>query len=164
MTATTGKTHKIQWRALAAVTAMLLPAVPSVRAQQAELSDDQVRVYLNLALDNYPQFLCGDGSPCAPATAEEKANPPLTLAETRAILGQGIVSGVAEHCDLDWRGRSFLPMMTYFRQHEFKSERQMALIGGVHGIMQGQVVGVLAAEGPCTDELRQQAEQRLGPV
>ena len=149
-------------RFLVAVVGLLLAAPPAL-SQGMGLSDEQVLTYLNLALDNYPRFLCEDGNACAPATAEEKANPPLTIEETRAILGQGIISAVAEHCGLDWEQRSFLPMMAYFRQRQGKTERQMALVGGVHGIIQGQLVTVLTREGACSDEMRQGAEQRLGP-
>ena len=123
------------------------------------LGDDQVRKILMLALDNFSRARCENTKPCAPATAAEKANPPITVVEARIVIHRGTLSGTAERCGLDWRRRNFEPMMAYWRHKMKKSERQMALIGLMHGIMQGMVEG--NPKLACTAELREGLERQL---
>jgi hypothetical protein len=103
------------------------------------LSDDGVQKILMLALDNIGRARCENNKPCAAATAEERAKPPITIEEARLFMRRGVLSGMAEPCKLDWQKRNFLPMMTYWRDTMKKTERQMALIGLVHGIIQGMM-------------------------
>jgi hypothetical protein len=63
--------------------------------------DTAVRRVIMLALDNIHRGRCEDSQPCAPATAEEKANPPITIAEARLIIRRGLLSAAADHCGLD---------------------------------------------------------------
>ena len=121
--------------------------------------DDLVQKVLMLALDNMSHARCENMKPCAPATAAEKANPPITFAEARMIVHRGTLSGTAGHCGLDWRKRNFEPMMAYWRQKMKKNERQMALIGLMHCIMQGMVEGNRKLS--CTAEIREDLERQL---
>jgi hypothetical protein len=123
------------------------------------LDDDFVRRILAQALDNIPRLRCENAQPCAPASAAEKANPPITIAEARAIMNRGILSGAAERCGLDWQRRNFVPMMTYWRNDMKKTERQMALVALLHGVMQGIVNS--GAEKACPESMRQNLEQGL---
>ena len=75
------------------------------------------------------------------------------------IVHRGTLSGTAERCGLDWRKRNFEPMMAYWRQKMKKNERQMALIGLMHGIMQGMVAGNRKLS--CTAEMREGLERQL---
>jgi hypothetical protein len=128
----------------------------------APASDDAaVRKVLMLALDNIHRGLCEGSQPCAPATAEEKANPPIPIAEARLIIHRGVLSAAGEHCGLDWRARNFGPMMAYWRHTMKKDERQMALIGLTHGIMQGLSKQTVAERGPCTDQDRRNLDSSL---
>ena len=124
----------------------------------SSLSDDQVRRVLVLALDNISRARC-DNSPCAPATAEEKANPPLTLAEARAIMQRGVLSAAAQYCGLDWGKQNFEPMMAHWRRDLKKNERQMALIGLVHGVMQGMTK--FDSQAACSAEMRDNIGRQL---
>jgi hypothetical protein len=125
----------------------------------AALGDEQVHKLLMLALDSLGRGRCEDSKPCAPATAEERTNPPLTIAEARLVIHRGVFSAAAEHCGLDWQGRNFLPMMAYWRQKMKKNERQMALIGILHGIMQG--MGKPDAKLACTADMRENVNRQL---
>ena len=116
---------------------------------------------LMLALENIQRGRCDGGQPCAAATSEEKTNPPIAIAEARAVISRATLSGVAEHCGLDWQKLNFVPMMTYWRTTLKKNERQMALIGMLHGIMQSQIQRFVAERGPCTPQMRQDTETRL---
>lgn len=122
-------------------------------------SDDQVRRVLSLALDNIGRALCANSQPCSPATAAEKESPPITIAEARTIMHRGILSAAAEHCGLDWQSRNFAPMTSYWRRDMKKSERQMALVVMLHGIMQGMAKPT--GRGSCTASERQNLEQVL---
>jgi hypothetical protein len=125
--------------------------------------DDEtaVRKVLMLALDNIHRGRCEHSQPCAPATAEEKASPPITISEARLIIRRGIMSAAAEHCGLDWQRKNFEPMMAYWRHTIKKNERQMALIGLMHGIMQGVSTKTMAERGPCTDQDRRNLDSNL---
>jgi hypothetical protein len=145
------------------VTVMLILAVaPHAFAQAPQPNrDEAVRKMLNLALDNIQRALCEDRKPCAPATPAERANPPLTIDEARLVVDRGVLSAAGEHCGLDWQKLNFLPLMSYWRNSKQSSERKMALITLLHGIMQGVAKPKAQAVGPCTDAMRRNLEARL---
>ncbi|MCC6889312.1 MAG: hypothetical protein IT536_12325 [Hyphomicrobiales bacterium] len=132
--------------------------VPHARAEAA-LGDKQVRKLVNLALDHIGSGLCEQNKRCAPASAEERINPPITIAEARLVIHRGVLSGAAEHCGLDWQGRNFMPMMSHWRHKMKKNERQMALIGMLHGIMKG--IGRPDAKLACTAHMRETVDRQL---
>ena len=136
----------------------------SLLAQQAPprgYEDAHVIRVMTLALDNIQRARCGNNAPCSAATDEERRHPPLSIVEGRSIMRRGVISGIAEHCGLDWRGRNYLPMMAYLRRSAKKNERQMALVSLVHGIMQGQIENAVAKQGPCSDQMRQSIDVQL---
>lgn len=65
-------------------------------------------------------------------TAEELADPLLTIKQARVVLGRGIISGMAEWCKLDWQSKSFIPFMKHQRTLGYSS-KQVAYIGMLHG-------------------------------
>ena len=144
---------------LALVLALAATAVHAQGDRPLSLDDDFVRRILAQALDNITRLRCENAQPCAPATAAEKANPPITVAEARAIMSRGILSGAAERCGLDWQRRNFVPMMAYWRNDMKKTERQMALVALLHGVMQGIVNA--GSEKACPESMRQNLEQGL---
>ena len=112
-----------------------------------------------LALDNMTRARCENMQPCAAATAEERANPPLTIAEAGTVMHRGVLSATGEHCGLDWQGRNFNPMMSYWRHKMKKNERQLAIISLLHGIMQGMVKP--NSQMVCTAQMRENLDRRL---
>jgi hypothetical protein len=141
-------------------TAVALGAiVERAGAQEASplptLSDEQVNKIVQMALDNIHYSRCEAETLCEPVRPEERASPPITIVEARAIMNRGILSGAAQLCGLDWQRQNFGPMMAYWRNTAKKNERQMALIGLLHGIMQalaGPRPGTTPP--PCTGEHR----------
>lgn len=127
----------------------------SVAQAQNSISDTQVRSVLNLALDKIDRAVCG-AAPCAPATAAEKSNPPLDIAEARIVLLRGVTSGIAEKCGLNWQERSFVPMMQYWRQTMKKNERQRALVGMIHGIGMS-----FSDQASCSPQMRENVDRQL---
>ena len=144
--------------ALPAVMVALLLLAGVARSQEPRLTDEQVARVRMLALDNISRALCG-AAPCAPASATEQASPPLTLDETRRVMARGMISEAGEQCGLDWRMSNFLPMMTYWRHIMKKDERQLALIGLVHGIAQGFARSDTAMV--CTPQMRESIARQL---
>jgi hypothetical protein len=118
------------------------------------------RAFLAVAIDNFDKAMCGQGQSCAPATAAERANPPLSDEQARSIVSAGVISVTADHCGLDWQRWNFVPLMRHHRETLKLNEREMALVGLLHGITMGQV-GEIARKSPCTPELKAATEQRL---
>ena len=118
-----------------------------------------VQRQIRLALTNIDRARCAGTVFCAKTTPEELANPPITIAEARGVIRRGLVSATAEHCGLDWQGRNFVPMLAYWRAQN-KTDRQLALMGLLHGIVQGQIREGLASKA-CTDPVRRNADAEL---
>jgi hypothetical protein len=128
------------------------PATPSPRPELH-------RQFLSMALDNYLGALCGN-QPCAPASAAERATPPITDDQARAIVAAATISIMAEHCQLDWERRNFVPLMRHHRERLKMNERQMALVGLLHGITMG-ALDETVRRNPCTPEMKESIEKRL---
>lgn len=130
----------------------------SAEAQGPSKSAELREKLLRTALDNFPKALCGN-EPCAPATPEELKTPPITDAQAQSVISASIMSAMADHCGLDWSKRNFAPLMQ--QQRDLKlSERQLALIGLLHGVGMG-VVGETVKKSPCSPETKDKVEQRL---
>jgi hypothetical protein len=146
-------------QALASLMAALTLAMPlSVAAQPART--ELHRQLLMIALDNLGRARCEGGQPCAPATTEERATPPITDDQARAVVDVGSISVVAEHCGLDWQRRNFEPLMKHHRERLRMSERQLALVSVLHGIAMG-VLGETVRRTSCSPELKVSTEKRL---
>jgi hypothetical protein len=101
-------------------------------------------------VERMSDLMCGE-APCAPATEDEIANPIVTDREARGVYHLGFSAWNAERCGLDWRGRSFDPMIRHFRDTEGKSERQIALITAIYRVEPDVGIGKLSTSPGCTD-------------
>jgi hypothetical protein len=119
--------------------------------------DEAVRNLIRLALSSIQLSRCEADRPCAAASDEELKNPPITVHEARAVVTRGTISGFAELCNFDWRKENFFPMMAYWRRTQKKTERQMALIGIIHGLAQS----VAKDRKTCTDQMKRLVEARI---
>ena len=143
--------------------ALLLAVANPVLAQTttpASPKQELHHAFLSLALDNLDKAMCAQGQACTPATPSERANPPLTDEQARIIVSTAVISVTAEHCGLDWQRRNFVPLMKNHRETLRLDDRQMALVGLLHGITMGQV-GDVVRRAPCTPEQKKAIEQRL---
>jgi hypothetical protein len=123
-----------------------------------QVTDADVAQLIKLALDNIQRARCGKQS-CAPASADEFANPPITVIEAREILHRGWISGEAEICGLDWQSRNFLSMMAHWRSHK-KTKRQLASVALLHGLGQEEASQALSGS-PCIDEDKRNLDAQL---
>jgi hypothetical protein len=125
-----------------------------------QLSDSQVRHAIMLALRNIDKTMCGEER-CTPASAAEFENPPLSLADARAAVETGVLSGTADWCGLDWQHGLFAPAMARFEQEAKPGARQRALFALMEGIYQGQVSMALKPRGACPEEVKTRMQARL---
>ena len=95
-----------------------------------------------------------DGTPLAPITPEERRNGVIPFESVRLIVHLAADTALAQFCGLDWRNISFRPIMLRERTRGKWSDRQLAYIGLLHGVVQGQSHGVLQAEETCTGEMK----------
>jgi hypothetical protein len=127
------------------------------------LRDDAVKRMLQLALERISDAMCGEKTHCPPATAEEKANPPVSLELARTAMTAGVLSGTAQHCNMDWKKRVYLPFMAHHRNILKLNDRQFALIGILHGSMQNYMLaGFKQRNEPCTPEIQADLEKKIG--
>jgi hypothetical protein len=130
------------------------------RGQPATIPDEAVKSMLKRALQNIEHAVCDGFNPCAPATAAELENPPIPLDAARSALTAGIRTALANWCGLDGNRRSVLPMQQHLRKMGFNN-RQMALMGLMHGIQHSVVSEQLKAKGACDDATRGRIDAQL---
>jgi hypothetical protein len=92
--------------------------------------DDAVRNAIEFALRNIHDAKC---SACAPATAEEFANPPLTIAEARRAMDAALESAGWRWCGIANRERLFGDFMRDARNVQKYDVRKRHLLALVHG-------------------------------
>jgi hypothetical protein len=139
------------------VAATRAPAQPG----PPQFPDEIVRRMIVLGLKNIQRGMCGDLDGCAPATPEELALPPITIAQARVAMVVGTQSALARWCGLDADRRSVLPMMRQVRQKMRFNERQVALMAIIHGIQQSIVSDELKARGKCGEDVRRRLDAEL---
>lgn len=141
----------------------LLAGAGTVMAQSSggAPQDDAVRKLLMISLDNIQSGVCTGGRPCAPASAEEKVTPPLSVPDAKSVVSRAVFSAAGEHCGPDWQRLNFLPMMSHWRASKKASDRQLALIAILHGYAQQQIKKNFVQRGACTDAMRRDIEARL---
>ena len=120
--------------------------------------DDAVRKTIDLALRRIEMGKCGSAA-CAPATEDELANPPLTIAEGRRAMDAALESAGWKWCGIANRERIFDALMLD-AQYELKyDERKFTLLVIVHGISRAGAERARDREGrPCPPQLKKQLE------
>lgn len=150
-------------RMLILTLALLLPVSAAVAQQKMKpkTREEMMLQTLQLALANIQTARCAGGERCKPATDQEKKNPPLSLTETSQVVGRGIFSGGAAYCGLDWTKRNYEPMMAYLRNEKKMTDRQLALVSIIHGMVQEQIQRTFTAKGACPPEIKKDLEAKL---
>jgi len=146
----------------AVIPAMMAAALcaTAAEAQGAETLREIGVEARGVIIANMTYFQC-DGAPCAAATPEELANPPVTDDEATEIATTAVISAMGEHCGLDWMGQSFLPLMSWVRSQPGATTRRAALIGGMHGYVQEQALESFRSQGDCDDQTRAAVQAAL---
>lgn len=127
----------------------------------ALLTDPVVKSLRQQAVENIHRGQCEGGVPCQPANDAEKRNPPLSMPDSRKILRNSYVTGMAQWCGLDWQRRGALPFLRKQTAGGAYSDRQVALIAMLHGLGQKTMMARLGKYGSCPAATRQSLEQNL---
>ncbi|MBN8543308.1 MAG: hypothetical protein J0M34_03490 [Alphaproteobacteria bacterium] len=141
---------------------LVLVCLISFSSQSFAGSDVQLTKIMQLARDILPNAKLSDGSFVPPETDEEKKSPVIPPEDAKRVTIAGANTGIAEWCGLDWQNLSYLKFMKQERAKLIWSDKQMAYIGLLHGIMQGATSDMMAKEkGACPPELAKQAKEKL---
>jgi hypothetical protein len=103
----------------------------------------------------------GDGNFVPPETPEELKAPVIPYEDSRRVVNRGILSAMAEFCGLDWQHESFIPFMKQERARKRWSGKQIAFIGGLHGVTQNGILKSLETKGACPPPFRQKTQAVL---
>ena len=99
-----------------------------------------------------------NGNPVQPDNAAERSTLPISTAAANHVISVGEISGIAEWCGLDWQTH-FLSLTAKARRQVF-SEKQVAFIGLLHGVAQGNVYSAVQSK-PCAEEQKSRAAKML---
>jgi hypothetical protein len=124
------------------------------------ISDGAAREAIGLALSKIHLAACKPNKPCAPASASEKASPPITIVDGRAAMVFGIKSALAQWCGLDWK-RGFLPMIAFGKGPMKMTDRQLNLMSLIHGDFMARQLATYKNGGECPPAVRQQLDTQL---
>jgi hypothetical protein len=142
----------------AAASCWLICGSPAA-AQPAPFTEESVRSVVNNVMNDFDKLRCGTRGFCAPVTAAERTNPPVSVEVAGTVLARGMISGLGKFCKLDWMSRNHRPMMTSFRRQGM-NERQMALIGALHGVGMGWAEGRTLGSS-CADQNRDNIDRQI---
>lgn len=116
-----------------------------------------------IANQNFTKAKLSDGSHPAPLTQRESRSGVIPFEAARRIVDVAVYTARAEFCGLDWVRLSFLPLMKRERGRGIWSDRQIAYIGTLHGVVQGTYLRSLRQTERCSDDERRNMEDYLSP-
>jgi hypothetical protein len=99
-----------------------------------------------------------NGNTVQPDNAAERSTLPISAAAANHVISVGELSGIAEWCGMDWQAH-FLYLTSKARRQGF-TEKQVAFIGLLHGVAQGNVHSAVKSK-PCAAEQKTQAARML---
>ena len=103
------------------------------------------------ARENITRARVSDGSNVPPETPQELARPIIPASLVRQTVARGFLTGEIEACGMDWQAGSFRPYMKAIRSGGRYSDKQLAYIGILHGLAQGEGSAAVAKLGrSCT--------------
>lgn len=148
---------------IAALVVTVLPRITS-RAQERSpasaaipakprFSDDLVGRTRQAALRQIGEQSCG-AARCLPATGEELANPPISLALAREAMDAGADSAAARWCGVPNSERILLAFVVKATHVHGLDARGGVLLSYLHGLAQSGVAKQLSARGDCPEGMR----------
>lgn len=99
-----------------------------------------------------------NGNTVQPDNPTERSTLPISAAAANHVISIGELSGIAEWCGMDWQAH-FLSLTAKARRQGF-SEKQVAFIGLLHGVAQGNVYSSVKSE-TCAAEQKSGAAKML---
>jgi len=105
---------------------------PLLTLNASQISDAMAKEAITIARQALPMLQRQDGSRFTAESDAESAQEVLSISDAKQTLLTGFISSLGEYCQLDWRP-NFTRFMQHFRHDLGYSEKQMALIGFIHG-------------------------------
>lgn len=116
-----------------------------------QLTDAEAEAYAVEVRSLLPKLVRADGSMMGEETAEEKKLPIVSLEVVKRTINTGVVSVMAEHCQLDWE-KNYRAFMYHYRHDQQYTDKQMAFLGVLHGFAMGKFGDGLALECSAEDK------------
>lgn len=131
------------------------------------ITDDVVLAYRSRALKKLYVAPCAPDEPCVSSKQDGKQigeyEPLISLQAGRTAMAHGIVSALAEWCNLDWK-RSFLPMLAEGRTKQKMDDRPLMVMALMHSDFQGSQLAFYRKEGACTEQIRAELDTLLPKI
>ncbi len=115
-----------------------------------KISDEFVAYAVETTNAMLPKGRLRDGSHPDPLTRDEQRYGVIPMAASRRIVNLAADTALTEHCGLDWKRLSFLPLMRRERNRGTWSDRQITYIGILHGFMQRNYRELLKSHQNCS--------------
>lgn len=122
------------------------------------ISNNEARRAITAALKSLPQAKCGK-EPCAPATQEEFASPPVSVQQAHSALVAGAISARLRWCGLSWNDRAYTGLLLRSQAQGIFQSRILALIGLIHNLRFQKDYLELQALRTCSGKIRVNLEQ-----
>lgn len=138
---------------------LLLLLSISIPASAGILPQEHREQFIQAAFANFwGKARLSNGNPVQPENAAERSTLPISTAAANHVISVGELSGIAEWCGMDWQAH-FLSLTAKARRQGL-NEKQVAFIGLLHGISQGNVYSAVQSK-PCTVEQKSRAAKML---
>jgi len=94
-------------------------------------------------------------------TEEELSKQLVPFDIAKKALNRGVLSAMAQHCNLDWQNRSFLPLMKSFRNSNAYTEKQLSFLAALHGFTQHATFNQFKSKDSCSATLKENTDTFL---
>ena len=133
-------------------------------AQPSELppiADAQIDRFVALLRPHITKLRLPNGENVPAETPAELQRDILPHDVAREAVEVGRISGMASWCGMEWEDAVFLPMMRRLREGGGLAEKQLAFVGGLHGVVLAQFENGLRKSGECTPAHRKLVSEVL---
>jgi hypothetical protein len=135
---------------------LLLVAVVQVRAD-AQVDAEKDAVIASALKAFWGHAHDSKGAVIQPSSALDRRTVPIPAGIAYIAIDAGAISGLGEWCGLDWQSH-YLSITAAARQRGM-SDKQVAFVSVLHGIMQGRMLASLNS--PCSESDRRQVANQL---
>jgi hypothetical protein len=107
-------------------------------------------------IDNYVSALDIAGIPIP--QKESSKEPKLETTDTKRVINRGYITAAAQHCNLDWKQKSFIPFLL---ETNVYPEAIKTYLVKLHGFSQGIFLAALKSHGHCDQTMKETTSKRL---
>jgi hypothetical protein len=127
-------------------------------------TDASMHELVRLALSAIHKVQCENRKPCAPATPDELANPPIPMPHANHMGAIALVTAMMSWCGSADKRRAFLHVMDHYERVLLLKERQLVLLALVHDIAANNLETQWRKEkGACPAATRKRLDTPMPP-